>query len=102
MINQLTGLSFRVTFARFQHYLIVALSGVAAALSPVCSSAQQINYYDLSFPATSPGQTSNSCSANSAASGVLFCFNNAGGGLGFIPDNSTYALQFTDQAVQTQ
>ena len=102
MTNQFTGSSFRVTFARFQHYLIVALSGVAAAFSPMCSSAQQINYYDFNIPAANPGQTSTSCNANSAASGVLLCLNNTGGGLGFIQDNSTYALKLTDQYSMTQ
>jgi len=98
MTKPLTGSSFRLTLAKFQRHLMVALCGVVAAVSPMRSRAQQISYYDFRAPATNPGQTSASCTANAAASGVQLCLNNSGGGLGFIQDNSTWALQLTQPA----
>jgi len=76
--------AFRLFLARFQRHLIVALCGVAfASVLPRNSSAQQVSYYDFNTPDANSGQTSTSCTANSAAAGVLFCFNNVGGGLSY-------------------
>jgi len=79
-----------VCFTRFQRQLIVVLCGMALGLLfPRGSSAQQVAYYDFNTPqAASPSQSSSSCFANSAAPGVLFCFNSVGAGLSYIQDSS--------------
>src|ERR1017187_8266126 len=74
MSSQSACSASRTYFAGLQQNLIVALCGVAfAALVPQGSSAQQAIYYDFNTPNATPGQTSTSCTANSAASGVLLC-----------------------------
>jgi sugar lactone lactonase YvrE len=111
MPTQSAGSASSVCFAGFHRYLIVALWGVAfAALFPRWSSAQ-VTYADFNTPAANSGQSSATCSAASAAPGVLFCFNYTGNGLSFIQDNSytttidpsetggtAYALQLTQSA----
>src|SRR5579872_2299155 len=64
-------------FAKFQQRLITVLCGVAlATLFANHSVAQQISYPDFNTVQDSTlSQTSNSCTAASVASGVLFCFN---------------------------
>ncbi|MGB7265739.1 MAG: hypothetical protein WBC92_09515, partial [Terracidiphilus sp.] len=113
MTKQCARSAMTVRFRRIQRYLIVALCAmIFATLFPGRCAAQQVSYYDFNGPAAaSPGQTSTSCSPNSAASGVLFCFNSVGAGLSFIQDNSytisidpnasngsAYALQLTQSA----
>ena len=99
---------------RFANLLAALFALALATVLPCGISAQQVTYYDFNTPqAASSSQTSTSCSANSAASGVLFCFNSAPGsdGLSFIEDNSytttidpnesngsAYALQLTESA----
>jgi len=79
--------AFRLLLAWFQRNLIVALCAVVfASVFPCNSSAQQVSYYDFNTPNANAGQTSSSCTANSAAAGVLFCFNNVGGGLSYYQD----------------
>ncbi len=79
----------RVRLAGFQQQFIVAPCVLALAiLCPVRGLAQQVSYSDFNAPASSPGQTSTSCTANSSPSGALFCFNSVGSGLSFAQDNS--------------
>ncbi|WP_348262908.1 choice-of-anchor D domain-containing protein [Telmatobacter sp. DSM 110680] len=100
--------------AGFLQHLIVALGGLVAFASHP-SAAQQVTYYDFNTVSANPNLISTACTTNSAPSGVLFCFNNANGGLGFVQDNSyttiidpnattgsAYALQLTQQNVQSQ
>jgi hypothetical protein len=83
------GSASKMPFTGFQRRVVVALCGVAVAiLFPHHSVAQAINYYDFNVPQANSGQTSTVCPANNAASGVLFCFNFVGNGLGFVQDNS--------------
>jgi len=88
-------ISYGAEETRGSRALIVAACCVAlSAFVPGRSAAQQVTYNDFNTPAGTPSQTSTTCTAGSASSGVLFCFNYTAGSAGpsYILDNYPAAL----------
>ena len=80
---------------RFRSGSSLPFAALAAALFvPLSSAAQQVNYNDFNTPAGNPAQTSTACTAQSAASGVFFCFNSVPGSAspGYVLENYPAAL----------